>query len=159
MLIGLLVPDWVTNFRLKVWARIGLPVLCYGTQTILKWQILVPLRTSVDVLLTHMQTCTIGTSSRGQSRSMLSNPRQLSDRMKLGSRHLEQNKNALQLHGRRRDHNISSALVHEKTPLLLLRSVPMEHPHHLLLSSKVPLTKSAGATTTLSMHREFTRNH
>src|ERR1700678_3485648 len=110
----------------------------------------------MDVLLTHMQTRTIGTFSRGRSRSMLSNPRQL---MKLGSRHVEQNENTLQLHGRRRDHNISSTLVPEKTPLLLLQSVPMGHPHHLLLSSKVPLTKSAGATTTLSMHREFTRNH
>ena len=75
--------------------------------------------------------------------------------MKLGSLDVEQNVSALQLHGPKRDRNISSALAPKKIIQLLLLSVPMGHPYHLPSSSKVLHTKSVGEIITLSKLHEF----
>jgi hypothetical protein len=62
--------------------------------------------------------------------------------------------NVLQPSATRRGHNISNVVVLRKIPPFSLLSVPMEHPHHLLLYSRVLHTKSVGQIITLSMHHE-----
>jgi len=62
---------------------------------------------------------------------------------------------ALQLHGPKRDRNISSVLAPEKILPLLLLSVLMGHLYHLLSSSKVLHIKQVGEITTLSKLCEF----
>ena len=156
MSIELLVHGWaVLNFLIKALARIGQHVLCYGSQTALKWQTHAHLRINVNVLSTRMQTHTTGVNLGDHSRSTSSNEWLVSAQTKLGSWHTAPNVNMSSLHERRKDLNISNVLVLEKIPWSLLLLVQMEHQYHLPSFSRVLHTKSVGEITILSMLHEF----
>lgn len=156
MSIKLLVHSWaVLNFLIKVLARIGQCILCYGSQTTLKWQTHAHLRINMDMLSTCMQTRTTGVNLGDHSRSKSSNEQLVSAQMTLGSWHTAPNANGSSLHERKKDLNISNMLVLEKIPRSLLLLVRTEHRYHLPSFSRALHTKSVGEITILSMLREF----